>query len=133
MSLCRLQVLSKTTNNRRASVPDDWKRVPPAYKGEAVIFLEKLIVARPIIMYFLNVNQWFFTVHNSPANKLDLASTFRLSLKPFLILSPFTQTSRKWSRQVNDSDVPTTSSRKQLQPSAVVFTSAWNKYRRGRK
>ena len=37
-----------------------------------------------------------------------------VSIKPFLILFPSTPTSRKWSRQVNDSDVPTTSSRKQL-------------------
>ena len=41
-----------------------------------------------------------------------------VSLKPFLILSPYTP-SRKWSRQVNDSGVLTTSSRKQLRPSAV--------------
>jgi hypothetical protein len=41
-----------------------------------------------------------------------------VALKPFLILSPY-KPSRKWSRQVNDSGVLTTSSRKQLRPSAV--------------
>jgi len=54
---------------------------------------------------------------------MDTASTFCIYKALLPILFPYTPTSHKWSRQVNDSDVPTTSSRKQLRPSAVVFTS----------
>jgi hypothetical protein len=87
-----------------------------------IFLLEKLIVAHPINRYFLYGTQRFCTVYNSLPNQMDTASTFRI-FKALFNTTPYTPTSCKWSRQVNDSDVPTTSSGRQLRTSAIVFTS----------